>query len=264
MFTDVRRCGIRILGTVIAVAALAASAPTGVDAQRHGGHVHGEDRHEHEDDYYDDYRRQRWEVGGGFSVMSPRGAFSDFVGDGYGFNVNATVGLEPTNAIGMRFEAGYINYGSERFGVPVFPQTGRIVADLTTRNNIGYAGIGPQFQIPYGPIRPYVNGFVGIGYFFTESSIGGGYPYDFGGFGSTLNFDDASLAYGVGGGASFRIGNGRAPIYLKLDAQYRRHGETEYLTEGDIVDDGLGGATIYPVLSDVDFLLFNVGVSVGL
>jgi len=262
MPTQIRRFQECAFRAVFALLALAILTPSAVAAQRHGGHVHGAD--EVEDEFYEEYRRPRWELGGGFSVLSPQGDFSSFVNDGYGFSLNATVGLEPSNALAMRFEAGYINYGSESFGVPVFPGTGRIVANLTTRNNIGYASLGPLIQVPYGPIRPYVNGFLGVGYFFTESSVGGGYAYNYGGFGRTLNFDDASLAYGVGGGVSFRLRNGRNPLFLKLDGQYRRHGQTEYLTEGGILDDGFGGATISPILSDVDFLLFNVGVSIGL
>ena len=262
MPTQIRRFQVRALCAVFALLTLAVSVPDGVAAQRHGGHVHGQE--DVEEEYYEEYQRPRWELGGGFSVLSPQGDFSSFVNDGFGFSLNATVGLEPSNALGMRFEAGYINYGSERFGVPVFPGTGRILADLTTRNNIGYAGLGPVVQVPYGPIRPYVNGFVGVSYFFTESSVGGGYAYDYGGFGRTLNFDDASLAYGLGGGVSFRLSNGHSPVFLKVDGQYRRHGQTEYLTEGGILDDGFGGATISPILSDVDFLLFNVGVSIGL
>ncbi len=262
MTTQIRRFHHSALRAVFALLTLAMLVPGDAAAQRHGGHVHG--RNDVEDEIHEEYRRTRWELGGGFSVLSPQGDFSGFVNDGFGVSLNATVGLEPTNALGMRFEAGYINYGSERFGVPVFPGTGRILADLTTRNNIGYVGLGPLIQIPTGPIRPYINGFVGVGYFFTESSIGGGYAYDYGGFGTTLNFDDASLAYGLGGGLSFRLSNGHSPVFLKVDGQYRRHGQTEYLTEGGIFDDGFGRAIVSPILSDVDFVLFNVGLSIGL
>jgi len=262
MPTQIRRFHKCALGAVFGLLTLAVLTPGDAAAQRHGGHVHGAD--EAEDEFYEEYQRPRWELGGGVSILSPQGDFSSFVNDGYGVSLNATVGLEPNNALAMRFEGGYINYGSERFGVPVFPGTGRILANLTTRNNIAYAGLGPVVQMPYGPIRPYVNGFVGVSYFFTESSVGGGHSYDYGGFGRTLNFDDASLAYGLGGGVSFRLSKGRSPVFLKLDGQYRRHGQTEYLTEGGILDDGFGGATVSPILSDVDFLLFNVGVSIGL
>ena len=252
----------RAIAALGAVLALTALSPVALAAQQHGGHHHG-DRYE-KDRYRHDHRRPHVELGAGFAVLSPQGDFATFVDDGYGVGLNATVGLDRSNVVGLRFDLGYLNYGSERFGVPVFPNTGRILADLVTRNNIGYAGLGPQIQLPYGPVRPYVNGFVGLGYFFTESSVRGGYPYDYIGYGRTLNFDDVSFAYGAGGGLGVRLGHGRTPVFLKLDAQYRRHGETEYLVPGSIIDDGDGGAFIQPLFSQVDFLLFQVGVSVGL
>lgn len=253
----------RAAGALGGLLFLAGVTPGTVDAQRHGGHFHGEEQFE-EDHYREGQRATRWELGGGFAVMAPRREFARVVDDGYGFGLNATVGLDPSNVIALRFDIGYLNYGSERFGVPVFPTSGRILTDLVTRNNIGYVGLGPQLQVPFGPIRPYVNGFVGLGYFFTESSVRGGYGYDYAGYGTTLNFDDVSLAYGVGGGLGIRLGRGRTPVFLKLDAQYRRHATTEYLVPGSIVDDGLGGAFIDPLLSDVDFMLFQVGLSVSL
>ena len=263
MTTLIRRFGRRAMSAACGFLVLAAATPVAAMAQQHGGHFHGEEQFE-EDTYREGQRARRWEVGGGFMVMAPQGEFGRFVDDGYGFGINATVGLDPSNVIGIRFDAGYVNYGSERFGVPVFPTGGRVWTDLVTRNNIGYVGLGPQIQVPNGPIRPYVNGFVGVGYFFTESSIHGGYPYNYVGYGSTLNFDDMSLAYGFGGGLAIELAAGDMPIFLKLDTQYRRHDTTEYLVPGSIIDDGRGGAFIDPLYSDVDFLLFQVGVSFGL
>jgi len=197
-------------------------------------------------------------LGGGLGVIVPQGEFGRLVGDGFAANLHMVVGLEPTNTFGLRFDVGYINYGSERFTIPIFAGTGRVGADLRTRNNIATFGLGPQLQLPVGPVRPYVNGFVGGGYFFTESSFADG----FSSFGSTLNFDDLSLGYGLGGGLNLRFGGGT--VLLNLDTQYRKHDNVQYLREGSIVDDGFGGAIITPILSDADFLTFQVGVSIGL
>ncbi len=261
---------LRTMARVVAPAVLVsagwlASLPAPAEAQRrHGGHVHGDDRpgpdHRPDKRYF---RTPRWDLGGGFAVAIPQGAFADFVSEGYGLGLHATYGLDPSNVVGLRLDAGFVTYGSERFAVPLLPNTGRIFVDLTTRNNIGFLGIGPQLQVPDGPIRPYVNGFVGLGYFFTESSLGGTSGFD-PEFARTLNFDDASFAYGGGGGLAVRLGSGRTPVYLNFEAQYRNHGETEYLREGSIIDDGFGGVIIEPLLSDADFVLVQVGISVGL
>lgn len=259
-----RPIGRRVSALAIAWVAGLALVPSAARAQaRHGGHVHGDvvvdDR-----DVPQPRRVPRWDLGGGLAVAVPQGEFGRFVDEGFGLALHAVYGLDRANVVGLRFDAGFVNYGNERFTVPLLPSTGRILVDVRTRNNIAMVGLGPQLQVPAGPIRPYVNGFVGLGYFFTESSVGGSSDWDHDGFASTLNFDDARFAYGAGGGLALRLGNGLRPIYLNFDAQYRRHGETEYLREGSIVDDGFGGTTIYPLLSEADFLLFQVGVSVGL
>ena len=51
---------------------------------------------------------------------------------------------------------------------------------------------------------------------------------------------------------------------LRLEAQYRRHGRTEYLVPGSMVEDGLGSTSFTPIASDADFMLFQVGVTLGL
>ena len=204
----------------------------------------------------------RWELGGGFSYVVPQGEFGDFVDDGYGFGVHAVYALDTSGAVGLRFDAAWVRYGSEHFGTPVYPAPCCGWADVGTHNNIGMFGIGPQLKVPSGPIRPYINGFVGLGYFYTETSIND--PYYYGPDARYTNFDDTSLAYGGGGGLSMVLGHGRNPLAVDFDVQYRRHDDTEYLVEGSIWDDGFGGVVISPLYGDADFLMFSVGVSIGL
>lgn len=207
----------------------------------------------------------QWDLGGTLSVMSPRGQFGSFVNDGFGGALTALLGFEDTPAFRVRFEAGFVEYGSETLGVPVFAATDRILTDIVTQNNVGYLGLGPEIRLPYGPVQPYVNGFVGLGYFFTVSSVERGWngwdfyesPYQ----GTTVNFDDLRAAYGFGGGLAIPVSRSAKPVVLKLEAQYRRHGRTEYLVPGSIVEDGFGGSSFSHISSDVDFLLFQVGLT---
>lgn len=257
---DRRRNPSAALAVAVAVAA-ALALPVGADAQeRHGGHVHGEFQHLPDGPP----RTPRWDVGAGLAVAVPQGVFGDYVGEGVGLQLHATYGLDPSNVVGLRFDVGFVNYGNERFTVPLLPTTGRVLVDLNTSNNIGFAGLGPQIQVPSGPIRPYVNGFVGLGYFFTESSVRGSSDFEFDTFARTVNFDDVSFAYGAGAGLGLRLKRSRHPVYLNIDAQYRRHGETEYLREGSILDDGFGGVLIEPLRSEADFMVVQLGLSVGL
>lgn len=251
----IRQGGSNLRGVAAGVLALAALYPATAAAQSRGG------------PFADPPSRggdARWELGGTFSVMSPQGSFGSFIDDGFGLGFFAALRFDDVPALRLRFDAGYVQYGSESLGVPVFDVTDRIMADIVTRNNIGYIGLGPEIRLPVGPVQPYVNGFVGLGYFFTVSSVEERGFFESYEYGTTVNFDDVRPAYGFGGGLAIPITRSRTPVALKLELQYRQHGQTEYLVPGGIVEDGFGGSWIDPVDSDADFLLFQVGVTVGL
>ena len=251
-----------MLGAGLAVLVmLGALAPADVGAQVPGGQIPGQPpRGPSSGD-----NGTQWDLGGTLSLMSPRGQFGSFVNDGFGGALTALLGFGDSPAFRVRFEAGFVEYGSETLGVPVFAATDRLLTDIVTQNNIGYLGFGPEIRLPYGPVQPYVNGFVGLGYFFTVSSVERGWngwefyesPYQ----GTTVNFDDVRAAYGFGGGLAIPVSRSAKPVVLKLEAQYRRHGRTEYLVPGSIVEDGFGGSSFSPIASDVDFVLFQVGVT---
>lgn len=245
---------------VAALMTLGVLVPADAAAQAHGGHFHGQPSGESASGG----NGTQWELGGTLSVMAPQGPFGSFVGEGFGAAFTALLGFEDSPAFRVRFDAGYVNYGSETLGVPVFAATDRILADIVTRNNVGYLGLGPEIRLPHGPVQPYVNGFAGLGYFFTVSSVeqgwrGRGSPD----YGTTVNFDDVRAAYGFGGGLAIPLGRSAKRGLLRLEAQYRRHGRTEYLVPGSIVEDGFGGSSFSPVASDVDFVLFQVGLTFG-
>ena len=239
----------------VAPLALVALGPMGAAAQPGGGpFANGPER----------AGDARWELGGTFAVMSPRGEFGGFSGGGFGAGFHAALGFDDARAFRIRFETGYLNHGSETLGVPVFQATDRILADIVTRNNIGYVGLGPEIRLPYGPFRPYVNGFVGLGYFFTVSSVQRWELFETFDSGTTVNFDDVRPAYGFGGGVAIPLSRSGPLRVLRFEVGYRRHGRTEYLVPGSIVEDGLGRTSFTPIASDVDFVLFQAGVSFGL
>ena len=206
---------------------------------------------------------QQWSVGGGFAMTLPRGEFGAVVSEGYGVGLQSVFRPEPWGVFGFRLDASFVTYGSESFYVPVSPTIPRITTRLRTTNNIGMFGVGPQLGVPTGPIRPYINGFVGFGYFYTRSSLsdpGGPCCYDYGGGFSSTNFDDTSFAYGGGGGLGIALSSNQR-FQLTLDAQYRHHETTRYLREGSIEEDRYGNVHITAFESAVDLVLLRFGVS---
>ncbi len=176
------------------------------------------------------------------------------------------VGFDATGRIsslfGIRLAGGFINYGKEIIAVRLFDETDRVSSHLTTRNNILSVGIGPQVDFSTGRIRPYVNGFFGVGYFYTDTRLAMG-GQDLEGS-STTNFNDWVMGYGIGGGVKIHVLKSRGvPIFISFDTQYRMHDQTEYLVEGSIVDDR-EGSRVRSLVSDADFFLIGLGVSVGL
>jgi hypothetical protein len=220
-----------------------------------------------QDDYDDrgydrDYGLPRSYVGAEGTFASPQGDFGNYIDNGWGGGVHYLLRLDPDGWIGLRADASLLNYGHERQRVQLSNTVGgRILLDLTTDNNIALVGAGPQIGLPTGQFRPYVNGFVGVSYIFTESSVGGTSSGE--SFASTTNFDDASFAYGAGGGLYIPLSVRRNPVSLDLGVTYRHNGEAEYLRHGDIVDNPDGSVTLFPVRSQTNLLTLHVGVSVG-
>jgi hypothetical protein len=220
-----------------------------------------------DEDYYDDsryYDLPRSYVGGELALARPQGEFSDFVDGGFGGGAHYLLRVDRDGWLGLRVDASILNYGHERQRVLLSNTIGgRIGVDLTTDNNIAFVGAGPQIGLPTGSFRPYLNGFVGVSYIFTESSVGGtssGYE-----FASTTNYDDASFAYGGGAGLYIPVTRrGGNPVSIDAGVQYRHNGRAEYLVEGGITDHPDGSITLNPIRSETNLLTFHVGVSVGL
>lgn len=201
-------------------------------------------------------------AGGSLVYARPEGEFRDFVSDGFGLQGHL-IYAPRGSALGLRVDGGFLNYGHERIRTPISSTIGgRILVDLNTDNNIAYLGVGPQLGIPRGALQPYLNGFVGLAYLFTESSLEG--ANDNQRFANTTNFDDVAFAYGGGGGVYIPVRRGASPISIDLGATYHHSGEADYLREGGIRDNPDGSVTLFPDRSETSLVSFHAGVSVGI
>lgn len=191
----------------------------------------------------------------------PQGEFADFVETGYGLAGNVTFLLDRSRRAGIRLFGSWIQYGRTTQRVP-FPGLPGISVDLTTSNNIYSFGVGPEFHLSGGPLRPYVQGAIGASNFATRTSAEGSDNTD--PFASTTNFNDWTFAWYGGGGVMFQVSHGRNPVYIDGGLRYQSHGRTRYLREGSIEPAPGGGVILDPVESRTDLLVMHLGVQVGL
>lgn len=209
---------------------------------------------------------QEWSPPRGFVgldvlMAEPVGEFSQNVGRGWGLEVRGRYALDPEGWMSLRGDAGFVQYGHERQRV-CSAYGCRVLFDLTTRNQIFFAGVGPELAIPGEWIRPYVHAGLGLGYFSTSSGLSG--TADTEEFAHTENFSDAVMAWSTGAGVEVLVRRGPTPVALNFAWSYHGNGEAEYLREGDIVDNPDGSITLFPRRSEANLMTFRIGFSVGL
>ncbi len=206
----------------------------------------------------------RMHAGLALGVAQPRGEFSEYVNLGGGILGFFRVNFDEHGLTSLRIHGGFLNYGNETQRVCLSGTVGcRIEVDLTTSNNIVLLGLGPEIGIPVGAARVYGNASVGLGYFVTDSRVGG--TGDQEPFATTQNYSDGGFAWNTGGGIELSLGSiQRFPVALDFGLSYQGNGSREYLTRGGITDRADGTIELDVKRSEADFLLWRIGVSVGI
>jgi opacity protein-like surface antigen len=196
------------------------------------------------------------------SLARPVGEFQDFVSWGGGLSMYWTMSLDRERHFGLRVDATGILYGHERYTIPFSDALGRVRIAVSTDNFIVGAGVGPEFALTVGPVRPYAFGTVGFSYFATESSLSDdqGAPA----FANTTNFDDWRFALTGGAGVAVPLSHGRKPVALDFSVVMTRNGPTDYLIRGGVIDNGDGTISVLPIHSNADLVTMRLGVVVGI
>ena len=202
-------------------------------------------------------RLSNFDVGLEGAVAQPVGAFADEVGTAGGATLHGAYHFTPV--VSLRAEVTYLIYGHERLGV-CGPGSCRVNLDLNTNNQIVSGFIGPQLEVPSGPLRPYVRGGVGFGYFFTNSSLTG--SSDATPFANTTNYDDGAFALMGGAGAKIPFLIHQVPVAIDVGAQYQRNGDVSYLRKGSIIDHADGSYSMSPINGPANFVQYHLGFSV--
>jgi len=193
--------------------------------------------------------------GAAFLVGVPQGDFDRAVDTGYGLQAHAL--LTPSGKpFGLRIEGSFLIYGSETFVAPFAGTGGRVGLEVTTDNWIGSFAVGPELAVRSGAIRPYAHALVGLSYLATTSDLRNGIePFP---VASSTNFDDTTFRWSAGGGLNIPVSRS---IAIDIGAAYVSNDHVSYLTEGDIHDDGHGGAVFTPRRSQANLVQFTIGVT---
>lgn len=197
-----------------------------------------------------------------FLAAAPTGQFATYVSNGFGVGAHFLWQFDEPGIMALRVDGNFLVYGHETFNVPLSPTTPRIRVDVTTSNNIGSVHAGPQLMVPNGYFRPYVNAGFGFSNFFTHSSVEG--SHDESPFASTTNYSDFVWSWTAGGGIYIPVSRRGNPVSIDLSARYHRNGETRYLREGSIIEDGTGDISFEPIQSETNLLVYQIGVSIGI
>lgn len=193
-------------------------------------------------------------------VAFPQGEFADFVGEGFGVGGHVTFLLDQQRRFGIRLYGSWIQYGRTSERIP-FPGLPGIFVDLTTSNDIYSFGVGPEFQLSTGDLRPYLFGSFGASNFATTTSAEGSNNTN--PFASSTNFNDWTYALTGGGGLMYQVSHGRTPVFIDAGLRYQTHGRTRYLREGSLDTDINGNVIISPVESETNLLVMHFGVQLG-
>lgn len=204
--------------------------------------------------------RGTWLFDLGPQIARPLGEFRTNVERALGFGASVRYGIDQLQPLGLRIDGAFFNYGNERKRIPLSSTVNRVMVDMNTANNIALITGGPELAVRRGAVRPYVFGFAGFSYFFTETTVGDDDDGD-GGFAGTTNFDDGGWATGWGGGLRIPLKVRRADIAIDLGARMTRNGTRSYLRRGDIIDQPDGTLLFTERRTSVEFVQYQVGVS---
>ena len=194
----------------------------------------------------------------------PQGEFGDALGAvGGGLSVTALYQV-PRSPVAVGVEGAALLYGYESRRVPFSLTVPDVAVDVRTSNNVALGLAVLRLQVPGGPVRPYVDGLVGVSYLWTQTTVGDDDGYD---IASTTNYDAAALAVGAGVGLQTRLHRGVSdegrPFDVLLDARvrYLSGGEATYLDRGDLARYSNGTLGVWPRRSRTDLLLPQLGVT---
>jgi hypothetical protein len=205
---------------------------------------------------------QRYQGTLDFSVAYPQGDLELEIARkplGMGLTFGVNLGKSP---LILGVDLGILNYGRDTsdeflYGDPEFD------FEVIHSYNIFQGLAFLRFQlVNQGPLRPYLDGLVGINYFWTDTSIADDDLDEE--VTIKVNHDDAAFTYGIGAGVMYKLGKQkrnrvkREEFFVDLRFRYIFGGKLEYLTKGSILVDE-EEVTYFVSESRSDLYTFQIG-----
>jgi hypothetical protein len=205
-------------------------------------------------------RPSRFTIGGGLLLSQPKGELASNTDNGFGGDLYGLFRIDREGILSIRGDLGGVVYGSETIPAPsVFG--GRVGFEVETTNAILWAGIGPQFMLPVGRVRPYANVAIGVMDFTTNSAVRGTGQYEGQEFASSENQSDNTHTWIFGGGIYVPFSGNLSMLSVDLGGRYFTGGEATYLREGGIRDNPDGTITLFPSHRKTDQMTWYIGLS---
>lgn len=211
------------------------------------------------------------EVGGGFDLGIPRGAFKLNVPQ-FGFGGSGYVAVRPAGGpLLLGGDLGFMIYGRESRREPFSTTIPDVTVRVVTSNNILMGHLFLRLQPPTGAVRPYIEGLIGFKYFWTETRIENISDPSEEPIARSTNQQDAAWSYGGGMGLAIQVwdatrarakkGEGLVAVFVDLRLRLLLGSEAEYLKKGSIRR--VGSEVRFDVQrSETDFLVPHIGVTV--
>ncbi len=204
-----------------------------------------------------------------FNAGFPQGEMKDQI-DRNAYGIGGQIFFSPQKSpLAIGLDLSWMNYGSESRREPFSTTIPDVTVDVNTSNNIVQTFFVLRGQMPTGPIRLYGDALVGFNYLYTETRISDTDDLT-DDIASSTNQDDATFAYGFGGGLMVPVftrgvttQGGKSGLQVLLDGgvRYILGGEAEYLKEGSIRRES-GAIAFDTIKSKTNMTKMHLGVVV--
>ena len=213
------------------------------------------------------FAETNWQGGLYFNGGFPQGDFKDELDNEEAFGIGCQFFYTPEKSpLAIGIEGSWMNYGHESRTEPFSTTIPDVTVDVSTNNNIAQGFLVLRGHTMGNSIRLYGDALIGVNYMFTETEINDNGLFD-DKVASSVNQDDASLAYGFGGGVQVPIytkrneGDTKLQICFDSGVRYIFGQEAEYLKEGSIERNDTK-VTFECLKSKTDMLRVHAGIAV--